>query len=131
MLSKRLWIVSLLVLSLVGSLSLTAAGPVAAATPTLPAGATDEVVMSGPTMPTKIRFAPNGKIFISEKSGIIKMFDSLNDSSPTVVADLRTDVYNLGDVLSGAFATLAARRAPTAWRFTSMGTRRPDFKCDR
>jgi glucose/arabinose dehydrogenase len=90
-------IVSVLMASLLGSISLVAPLPIAAAGEILPAGFSDEVVMTGLTMPTKIRFAPNGKIFISEKSGIIKMFDSLSDTTPTTVADLRTQVYNLGD----------------------------------
>ncbi|MEP7159107.1 MAG: PQQ-dependent sugar dehydrogenase, partial [Chloroflexota bacterium] len=58
---------------------------------------TDDVVISGLNLPTSIEFAPNGSIFITEKSGLIKLFDSLTDTSPTLVADLRTQVYNFWD----------------------------------
>jgi glucose/arabinose dehydrogenase/PKD repeat protein len=34
---------------------------------------------------------------VSEKSGLIKEFDSLSDTTPTTVADLRTEVYNFWD----------------------------------
>jgi len=34
---------------------------------------------------------------VAEKGGVIKMYDSLTDTSPTVYADLRTEVYNYWD----------------------------------
>src|SRR5207342_3954355 len=42
-------------------------------------------------------FSPDGRIFVAEKSGIIKEFDNLNDTTPTVFADLSTQVYNYWD----------------------------------
>src|SRR5688572_7113781 len=69
----------------------------AAAQGTLPAGFVDDVVMSGLTNPTAIRFSPDGRVFVAEKSGIIKVFDSLSDSTPTVFADLRTNVHDFWD----------------------------------
>ena len=44
-----------------------------------------------------VEFAPNGRVFIAEKSGIIKTYSSLTDTSATVVADLRTKVHNYWD----------------------------------
>ena len=41
--------------------------------------------------PTAVRFAPDGRVFVAEKSGLIKVFDSLTDTTPTVFADLRTE----------------------------------------
>lgn len=78
---------------------------------TLPSGFVDDVVLSGLTKPTAVRFSPDGRVFVAEKSGIIKVFDSLSDSLPTVFADLRTNVHNywdrglLGLALDPAFPT--------------------------
>jgi glucose/arabinose dehydrogenase len=57
----------------------------------------EEIVFSGLTQPTAVRFAPDGRVFVAEKSGIIKVFDNLADTTPTVFADLRTQVYNFWD----------------------------------
>ena len=69
----------------------------AAAEPALLPGFQDEVVFSGLEQPTNFRFAPDGRVFVAEKPGRIKVFDSLTDPEPTVFADLRTDVYDNGD----------------------------------
>ncbi|MHB8960711.1 MAG: PQQ-dependent sugar dehydrogenase [Candidatus Limnocylindrales bacterium] len=69
---------------------------VAPATPTFSDGHfIDQIVFSGLTQPTTVRFAADGRAFVAEKSGLIKEFDSLSDTTPTVVADLRiqTDDY--------------------------------------
>ena len=80
------------------STSTTAAATAATATTTgLPAGFQESVVFSGLTQPTAVRFASDGRIFVAEKSGIIKVFDSLTDTTPTVFADLSTNVYNFWD----------------------------------
>ncbi len=64
---------------------------------TLPAGFQDSVVFAGLEEPTKFRFAPDGRVFVAEKSGKILVFDSLEDESPTLFADLRTKVYDNHD----------------------------------
>ena len=69
--------------------------PVAAAG--LPPGFQESVVISGLTAPTVVRFASDGRVFVGEKSGIIKVFDSLSDTSPTVFADLQTNVHDFWD----------------------------------
>ena len=62
-----------------------------------PAGFTDSVAMTGLSNPTAVRFSSDGRVFVAEKSGLIKVFDSLSDPTPTVFADLRTNVYNFWD----------------------------------
>jgi glucose/arabinose dehydrogenase len=62
-----------------------------------PAGFTEQVVFSGLSSPTNVVFSPDGRVFVAEKSGLIKVFDSLDDPTPTVFADLRTEVYNFWD----------------------------------
>jgi glucose/arabinose dehydrogenase len=75
-----------------------AAAPACVPQPPAPGGAfVEDVVFSGLTQPTAVRFAPDGRVFVAEKSGIIKVFDSVNDPTPTVFADLRTEVYNYWD----------------------------------
>ena len=63
----------------------------------LPANFQDTVVFSDLDSPTAISFAPNGKVFIAEKAGIIKVYDNLQDTTPTVFADLRSQVHNYSD----------------------------------
>jgi glucose/arabinose dehydrogenase len=90
-LSRRL-VPLLLLLTLVASLP-----PEVARAATLPAGFQETVVFSGLVNPTTVRFASDGRVFVAEKSGLIKVFDNLNDPTPTVFADLRTNVHNFWD----------------------------------
>ena len=60
-------------------------------------GFQEDTVFSGLTQPTAIEFASNGQVFVAEKSGLIKVFDGLTDTTPTVFADLRTNVHNFWD----------------------------------
>ena len=64
---------------------------------TVPSGFQEQTAFSGLTGPTAVAFAPDGRAFVSEKSGLIKEFDSLSDRTATTVADLRTEVYNFWD----------------------------------
>ena len=49
---------------------------------TLPQGFADETVWSGLTNPVNLEFAPDGKVFVAEKGGEIKVFDSIVDPTP-------------------------------------------------
>lgn len=69
----------------------------APAEPALPGGFQDAVAFDGLELPTTFRFSPDGRVFVAEKSGIIKVFDDLEDSTPDVFADLRTQVYSNSD----------------------------------
>jgi glucose/arabinose dehydrogenase/PKD repeat protein len=64
---------------------------------TLPPGFTEKTVFTGLTQPTAVRFSPDGRVFVAEKSGLIKEFDSLTDTTPRVYADLRTNVHDYWD----------------------------------
>jgi uncharacterized repeat protein (TIGR01451 family) len=72
-------------------------GPDAAIGATFPAGFQESSVVSGLSSPTAVRFAGDGRVFVAEKSGIVKVFDSLTDATPTTFADLRTQVYDYWD----------------------------------
>jgi glucose/arabinose dehydrogenase/PKD repeat protein len=63
----------------------------------LPPGFQETTTFSGLTSPTTFRFASDGRVFVAEKSGLIKVFDSITDTTPTTFADLRTNVHNFWD----------------------------------
>ena len=88
-----------LLVTLTSALCLTAAGLTAtpAAASVTPPGFTDSVAIGGLTNPTAAVFAPDGRVFIAEKSGLIKVYDSLADGTATIFADLRTQVYDFWD----------------------------------
>jgi glucose/arabinose dehydrogenase/PKD repeat protein len=60
-------------------------------------GFQEQIVFAGLTEPTALRFSPDGRVFVAEKSGLIKVFDNLSDTTPSVFADLRTQVHNFWD----------------------------------
>jgi glucose/arabinose dehydrogenase len=76
-------------------LALALASPASAIA--LPAGFQSTNAFSGLDLPMAVHFAPNGHVFVAEKSGIIKAFSGLSDTTPTTVADLRTETYNYWD----------------------------------
>ena len=77
----------------------------------LPPGFAEQTVLDGLTSPTAMRVAADHRVFVAEKSGLIKVFDGFGDQTPTVFADLRTQVHNfwdrglLGLALDPAFPT--------------------------
>ena len=64
---------------------------------TLPAGFSESIAFSGLTQPTTVRFSPDGRVFVAEKSGLIKVFANLFATTPMVFHDLRTNVHNFWD----------------------------------
>ncbi|MEX1245671.1 MAG: PQQ-dependent sugar dehydrogenase [Thermoanaerobaculia bacterium] len=60
-------------------------------------GFSESVVFSGLTNPTVVRFLPDGRVLVAEKSGLIKIFPNLTTNTYTVVADLRTVTHNFWD----------------------------------
>jgi len=93
---KKCMSLFLLVCTASTSLLGTSASPVHAAS-TLPTGFSESVVFSGLTEPTSVRFSPDGRVFVAEKSGLIKVFANLSATTPTVFHDLRTNVHNFWD----------------------------------
>jgi glucose/arabinose dehydrogenase len=81
----------------VAALLLVAFGQSQSAGAALPPGFQESVVFSGLSNPTALRFSPDGRIFVAEKNGRIKVFDNLADTTPTLFADLSTNVYNFWD----------------------------------
>ena len=99
-------------LALLGPSALPPPAPTQASAATLPSGFTESTVFSGLTNPTVVRFASDGRVFVAEKSGLIKVFDSLTDTTPTTFADLRTNVHNFWD--RGLLGMALAPNFPTS-----------------
>lgn len=78
--------------ALLTSLFLAGAAPAAP-----PAGFQETVAFSGLASPSVVRFAPDGRVFVAEQGGRIKVFDSLLDPTPTLFADLSAKVHNFWD----------------------------------
>lgn len=80
------------------------AGALTAVTPTPSAhadpvydGLTTTPVITGLNTPVNFDFAPQGRIYVSEKSGVVKMYDGPGDGTPTQVIDLRRETFGQGD----------------------------------
>jgi hypothetical protein len=101
----RLWHWALL---LFATLVLLAAQRPAAAS-TLPSGFRDTVALSGLTNPTVVQFASDGRIFVGQKNGVIKVFRNLTDTAPVTFADLSSSVHDFWDR-----GLLAWRSTPTS-----------------
>src|SRR3712207_8544886 len=82
--SAKILMLDLLVAAVVAALvlALLPSAPADAA-PNLPSRFQEKVVISGLNYPTAVEFSKNGKVFVAEQSGIIKVFDNLSDRRPT------------------------------------------------
>jgi glucose/arabinose dehydrogenase len=80
-----------------GAALIAQAGPGPAGASTLPTGFRDSVALSGLTNPTVLQFAPDGRIFVGQKNGVIKVFQSLTDTNPVTFADLSGEVDDYWD----------------------------------
>ena len=109
--SNRVGCVAIALVLVLTGLAWQAVGEAPPAGASVPAGFADSVVISGLTEPTAVRFATDGRIFVAEKSGLIKEFDSPTDTSATIVADLRTKVHNYWD--RGLLSIALAPNFPT------------------
>ena len=65
--------------------------------PPLREGFASETVFTGLDQPISADFSPDGRVFVGEKSGLIKVFENFQDPDPEVFADLRENVYNAND----------------------------------
>jgi glucose/arabinose dehydrogenase len=86
-----------LVVAATASLVVVARPPAIEAVAVLPDHFADDVVFSGLSAPTVVQFSPDGRVFVGEKRGVVKVFDSLTDTTPTTFVDLRTNTHNFWD----------------------------------
>jgi glucose/arabinose dehydrogenase len=77
----------------------------------LPPGFHDSVALTGLTRPTAIAFSRDGRIFVAEQAGTIRVFKSLSDHSAALFDDLSTDVNRLWE--SGLLGLALSPRFPS------------------
>ncbi len=94
---RAVGVVVALAVAVLGLAGCVPGGPPGPGSPAELARFQDTVVFQGLTNPTVVQFSPDGRVFVGEKSGIVKVFDNLSDTTPTVFADLRTKVHNYWD----------------------------------
>ncbi|MET7421751.1 PQQ-dependent sugar dehydrogenase [Dactylosporangium sp. NPDC005555] len=94
---RRRTVRALLAAILTAGVVVPLSGPPSATAAMLPPDFQEQTVFSGLTNPTNIEFSPDGRVFVAEKSGVIKVYDSLSDPTPDVFADLRTNVHDQWD----------------------------------
>ena len=61
------------------------------------AGFSDTLVMRGLREPLSVAFAPDGRVFVAEKHGAIRVFPRLGARTSTLWADLGERTFTLGD----------------------------------
>ena len=97
MVARLIWVfLGIATLALLGPSAVSPPAP-APARADPPAGFEETVAFSGLTNPTVVRFAADGRVFVAEKGGAIKVFDSFSDPTPTLFANLATNVHNFWD----------------------------------
>ena len=57
----------------------------------------EEIIWDGLDHPMVVEFAPDGRVFVAEKSGVIKVFSSLTDTVPSTYANLSNRVHDYWD----------------------------------
>ena len=78
---------------------------------TLPPGFQQDTAIGGLADPMDVEIAAGGRVFVAEKSGVIKTYDDLSDPTATTFADLRAQVHNfsnrglLGLAIDPSFST--------------------------
>ncbi len=88
---------------LIATMSVVPPGPprVAGAAPppltTVPADFQDTIAFSGLDLPTSVHFAADGRVFVTEKKGVIKVFADTYAASPMLTIDLQTNVNSYFD----------------------------------
>ena len=107
--------------ALAGMLALPAHAPAV----NLPPGFEESMAFTDLDQPIAMQFSQDGRVFVAEKSGIIKVFDGLGDTTPT---DVRRPAH-AGPQLLGPRARWAWRCTPTSPRprtctSTTCATRR-------
>ncbi|GAB3469900.1 hypothetical protein GCM10027436_86930 [Actinophytocola sediminis] len=60
-------------------------------------GFVDTPVLTGLAGPTAAAFSPDGRIFVAEQRGLIKVFDGPGDTTPATFLDIRDQVFSLQD----------------------------------
>ncbi len=63
----------------------------------VPVGFEMTTIVAGLDSPTAVDIAASGAIFVTEKRGRVLRYDGITDTTPTLVADRRTQTHNNRD----------------------------------
>ena len=76
------------------ALALAMAAAIGACEANVPEGFQEYTVFEGLTRPTAVEISPDGRVFVAEKRGLVRVFDDVDDPTPATVVDLRTNVFS-------------------------------------
>jgi glucose/arabinose dehydrogenase len=93
----RAMVISILLAVVLAGVVLIILEPSVARASIVPTGFRDTVVFQGLQNPTNVEFAENGQVFVTQKNGTIRVFDGLDDATPTAFANLTTNVFHFWD----------------------------------
>ena len=79
------------------AIALVLGAPRAADAQSLPPRFVEEAAFTGLNDPTAVRFHPDGRVFVAEKSGVVRVYDSLDDTTPTTFVDIHDRVQSFWD----------------------------------
>ena len=64
----------------------------------LPPGISRQTAVRGLELPTAVQFAPDGRVLVAEQRGTVQMYATLGDTQPVTIIDIRTQVFNAGQL---------------------------------
>ena len=95
--ASRVALAALLSLTLVATMLVRPGAQEEVSAAPAPPGFTADALATGLNMPTQMAFSPDGKVYVAEKSGRIRVFPDSSLSRSTVFKDLSTNVFNNWD----------------------------------
>ena len=75
---------------------------------TLPAGFQETIIFTGLVEPTVVRFAADGRIFVAEKRGVVKLFDGLSGTDYGEVLTTDNAIHDLSPRITAKGVSVVA-----------------------
>src|SRR5688500_6184760 len=63
----------------------------------LPNGFVESTVFTEAGLIPSVRFAPDGRAFVTQLEGLITTYDCIADNTPTLVADISSSIYSFSE----------------------------------
>jgi glucose/arabinose dehydrogenase/PKD repeat protein len=94
---SRVTLAAVLTLALAATMLARPGAQEEVAAATAPPGFTANAVATGLNMPSQMAFSPDGKVYVAEKGGTIRVFPSASAGTSTLFANLSNQVFNNWD----------------------------------